>query len=437
MSMNSKICISKKLLLIFLFTIVLFTSFVLISNTLSNSKRTLSSKAAPHEIIGGRDVLEGEFPFIAYLYGLTGSCTGTLIYPEWVLTAAHCVRNDAGYSVNVILDIINKEDMYKIDAKKKFKAYPYIHEGYDPDFSQNDIALLKLDRKAEISPANLPFGDRNRVNAMYRNDANVSVVGWGCVGLSPTPGEKLNYVVPNYIVVSNDKLKVVTLPIHLKDNEKANIFSFGYADKRVLENNVCWGDSGGPALSGTEHPNIVIGLSSSGGVWDIVDSPRIRDYVSWIQKTIKNAPLIPCYDTISKKFIPATTSFTNPPDNSGEYFVYKDCVYDADTKEKTGLRCDRDSPGYTPDYLGGPNQIFSAKSTESCYVPNLSECMNLFHPQIDGYHGRSLDSIVCKINDKGTIPYGETYETKVRDKTLTYKCQCTEREKYPVLQGVK
>ena len=59
------------------------------------------------------------------------------------------------------------------------------------------------------------------------------------------------------------------------------------------------------------------------------------------------------------------------------------------------------------------------------------------HPQIDGYHGRSLDSIVCKINDKGTIPYGETYETKVRDKTLTYKCQCTEREKYPVLQGVK
>ena len=44
-----------------------------------------------------------------------------LFTPEWGPTAAHCVRNDAGYSVNVILDIIIQEDMYKIDAKRNSK----------------------------------------------------------------------------------------------------------------------------------------------------------------------------------------------------------------------------------------------------------------------------------------------------------------------------
>lgn len=44
----------------------------------------------PYCLAGGEAAESFEFPFMAVIYHKTMSCSGAIISPEWVLTAAHC-----------------------------------------------------------------------------------------------------------------------------------------------------------------------------------------------------------------------------------------------------------------------------------------------------------------------------------------------------------
>jgi Trypsin len=94
-------------------------------------------------------------PAVAALYldrSHTAFCTGTLIAPRVVLTAAHCLDSE-GYPW------IHREVFFGSDVEEAGEVIAVdaavVHPGHEPDSAAHDIALLVLDEPASASPVPL------------------------------------------------------------------------------------------------------------------------------------------------------------------------------------------------------------------------------------------------------------------------------------------
>ncbi|XP_059482865.1 brachyurin-like [Neocloeon triangulifer] len=231
------------------------------------------------QIVGGYVAVLGQYPWQALLYiDNAGFCGGSIILPEWILTAAHCI----GTVHDVILGSISQNPLssgyVRLTSRVSFK-----HELYNSKTLVNDIGLIKLPSTVtftgNISPVRLPImadAARNMTDLM------ILVSGFGRTLDTSAYNNVLKF----------GRLRVVSYQTCASYYGTSTVTASNICTKQI-NSATCQGDDGGPLIYRDVDTNYlwtqfgIVSFSASAGCLEGYSVyTKVTSYLSWMSKKI-------------------------------------------------------------------------------------------------------------------------------------------------------
>jgi transmembrane serine protease 11D len=221
--------------------------------------RELNINPPMTRVVGGREVSFENNPWqIAMIRAnvvephRSQFCGGSIIANDWILTAAHCVRNSIVREDPARVDVIVGSSQWAIGGERIKVAEIHAHPQYDPSTMDHDFALLRLQTSQTMGQI-IEVADQS---TQISDDAKVCVTGWGAT-FEGGPGsiDLLGVEMP---VVSND---VCNRPESYGGDITDNMMCAGREEGGV---DSCQGDSGGPLSTLLGGRTTLVGVVSWG-----------------------------------------------------------------------------------------------------------------------------------------------------------------------------
>src|SRR5688572_27523241 len=254
------------------------------------------------QIVGGAPASLGEWPWQVVVFPGPFLCGGSLVSPQWVVTAAHCVEGMTPPNVDVIAGVYNLASPtpgYQLRGVIQIISHP----SYNPTTLDSDIALLKLDAaitlggSGETKTGLISLASNSMGTLEGRNSW---VTGWGALSTGG-PGSNQLYEVQVPIITNT----ICNDPNHLGGQITANMLCAGILN--TGGKGFCQGDSGGPVVVQNGAQWKLAGVVSFTG--SICGSPqtlsvstRVSNYTTWINSNVPDMQSVFVSDTLKANY---------------------------------------------------------------------------------------------------------------------------------------